>query len=119
MAALCGEGDALGKLPVDVGHVESRAREALSCPAFAPIAPLPTHDGDGIEAGQPWPPQPCDLASTPGMRILVVVNDSIRYDGTHGQLGRRCGNAGSEAPCVRPGFDHQSGHLDAIDHDVG
>ena len=28
-----------------------------------------------------------DLSSTPGMRILVVVDDSIRYDGTHGHLG--------------------------------
>ena len=86
MAALCGEGAALGKLPVDVGvwnAGQGSPTAAVRLPRSHPPPPM-------VEMGlrlDSLAAAAVDLSSTPGLRILVVVNDSIRYDGAHGQLG--------------------------------
>jgi len=86
MAALCGEGDALGKLPVDVGHWKAGQGNPLRSRRLPRTSPSPTMKVMG-ERLDSLAAEAVHLASTPGMRILVVVNDSIRYDGTHGNLG--------------------------------
>ncbi|MCH1582942.1 MAG: serine hydrolase [Flavobacteriales bacterium] len=86
MAAWCGEGDALGFLPVNVGGWQAgqgnptkahRLPRAVADDKWTAMAArLDSLAGAAI-----------DLASTPGMRILVVADDSVRYDGAHGHLG--------------------------------
>lgn len=86
MAAWCGEGDALGKLPVDVGNWSAGQGSPSAVRRLPRANPSPGTMAmelrlDSLAAAA------VDLSSTPGMRILVVVDDSIRYDGTHGHLG--------------------------------
>ena len=86
MAAWCGEGDALGKLPVDVGNWSAGQGSPSAARRLPRANPSPGTMAmelrlDSLAAAA------VDLSSTPGMRILVVVDDSIRYDGTHGHLG--------------------------------
>ena len=86
MAAWCGEGDALGKLPVDVGNWSAGQGSPSAARRLPRANPSPGTMAmelrlDSLAAAA------VDISSTPGMRILVVVDDSIRYDGTHGHLG--------------------------------
>ena len=86
MAAWCGEGDALGFLPVGVGGWQAGQGSPTKAQRLPRAAP---DDGwtamalrlDSLAAAA------IELASTPGMRIMVVADDSVRYDGAHGHLG--------------------------------
>lgn len=83
--AWCGEGHALGTLPVDVGPWHSgqgtptsasRLPRAQSAPHLRLIARLDSLANAALH-----------MEATPGLRIMVVAQDSIRYDGCHGHLG--------------------------------
>lgn len=86
MAAWCGEGGALGRLPVDVGSWKAgqghplksrRLPRSLNTSGFREMGERLDSLANAAIA----------LSSTPGMRILVVASDTIRYDGCHGHLG--------------------------------
>lgn len=92
-AAWVQEGDALGRLPVDVapwaagmGHPTNAAR--LPHAAASNLELNRRLDSLAAEA--------IDMEATPGLRMLVVARDSIRYDGAHGTLGH-----GDEQPVTR------------------
>lgn len=86
MAAWCGEGSALGRLPVDVGNW----RAGQGNPTAALRLPRSRTEGaygamaDRLDS---LANEAIALKSTPGMRILVVADDTVRYDGCHGTLG--------------------------------
>jgi len=86
MAAWCGEGASLGRLPVDVG--------SWSAGQGNPLKARKLPRSTSVHRFQKMSQRLDSLsqvaiatASTPGIRILVVENDTIRYDGSHGHLG--------------------------------
>lgn len=86
ISAWCGEGDALGRLPVDAGDWSAGA----GMPALRHRLPRARPDSAMVRMSarlDSLARAAVALESTPGMRILVVVKDSIRHDGSHGTLG--------------------------------
>ena len=86
MAAFCNEGNALGTLPVDVGNWSAGQGK----PSFAQRLPRIEPNARMEEMGRRLDSlalEAVNMESTPGMRILVVIDDTIRYDGSHGHLG--------------------------------
>ena len=86
MAAWCGEGAALGRLPVDVGNWtagQGNPSEAHRLPRSASVGAY-ENMADRLDS---LAAEALEMKSTPGMRILVVADDSVRYDGCHGTLG--------------------------------
>jgi len=78
------EGDALGRLPVDVapwaagqGHPTRATRLPRAIEAQSELA----RRLDSLATAA------IDMGATPGLRMLIVAGDSIRYDGVHGSLG--------------------------------
>ena len=84
-AAWCGEGDARGKLPVDVGDWTS----GQGIPTTANRLPR-SHNATRSSLTRrldSLAQAAIDMEATPGLRLMVVAQDSIRYDGCHGHLG--------------------------------
>lgn len=93
-AAWCQEGDALGRLPVDVG----RWRSGMGHPTRAKKLPHATPRNDRLTARlDSLSSAAIDAGATPGLRVLVLVQDSIRYDGCHGTLGDAANTPVSES----------------------
>ena len=86
MAAWCGEGGAMGRLPVDVGRWMSGEGNPRGRCRLPRVEPNPDFARMG-ERMDSLSLAAINLAATPGMRIMVVVDDTIRYDGCHGHLG--------------------------------
>ncbi len=86
MAAWCGEGAALGRLPVDVSTWKAGAGHPSPALRLPRSAPNSTMMAMGMRLDS-LARAAIDMDATPGMRMLIVVEDTIRYDGTHGTLG--------------------------------
>ena len=85
-AAWCGEAAALGHLPVKVGRWaagDGSPHPAHRLPRVGPRGGMVTM---GLRLDS-LAEAAIAMASTPGMRILVLARDTIRYDGCHGHLG--------------------------------
>ena len=89
-AAWCHEGPALGRLPVDVAQWTAGAGH----PTKAHRLPRTETDSGTEELGRRLDSlagEAIAMGATPGLRLLVVAGDSIRYDGAHGTLGDSAG----------------------------
>lgn len=86
MAAWCGEGDAKGLLPVDVAEWKAGAgfpMVATRLPRAVPSPPI-EHMAQRLDS---LADAAIAMGATPGMRILVLQDDSIRHDAAYGFLG--------------------------------
>ena len=86
MAAWCGEGDARGQLPVSAGGWMSGDGIPQGARRLHRAVPDDTFTLMGQRLDS-LAKAAIDMESTPGMRMLIVAGDSIRYDGSHGFLG--------------------------------
>ncbi len=86
MAAWCQEGDAMGRLPVDVGDWSAGQGNPTTARRLPRSESTPQMAEMGMRLDS-LAKEAVGMSSTPGMRVLVVVDDSIRYDGAHGHLG--------------------------------
>lgn len=86
MAALCGEGHALGRLPVDVAGWKAGMGNPISAPRLFRAPPDSASRAMGHRLDS-LADAAIAMGATPGMRILVTRGDSIRHDAAYGSLG--------------------------------
>ncbi len=84
--AWLGEGSALGTLPVDVAPWTSG--QGTPTRSFKLPRAQPNSSATAMKVRlDSLSEAALDMEAAPGLRILVVADDSIRYDGCHGHLG--------------------------------
>ena len=85
-AAWCMEGPALGRLPVDVSPWSAGMGNPTALERLPRGAPSVTTKRMGRRLDS-LAQDAIAIGATPGLRLLVLTEDSICYDGAHGTLG--------------------------------
>ena len=86
VAAWCGEGDARGKLPVDVAEWNAGEGSPMMATRLLRAVPNPSTERMAQRLDS-LADAAIVMGATPGMRILVLKDDSIHHDAAYGVLG--------------------------------